>query len=191
MSSPARNAPRTKAARRERILQLIAAGAIRSQVELTELLITEGFLVTQATVSRDLDDLGATKVRNESGLLAYAITQSHSRSEDPMSRVIRMAQDLLVSAESSANLVVLHTPPGGSQLLASALDHAILTGALPELLGTVAGDDTVLVITRAPDGGAGAASHILRLAEGFSKPPMESSEPKMIIQANQSEGKRS
>jgi transcriptional regulator of arginine metabolism len=191
MNSLARNAPRTKAARRERILELIAAGAVRSQVELTELLITEGFLVTQATVSRDLDDLGATKVRNESGLLAYAITQNPARSEDPLNRVARMVKDLLVSAESSANLVVLRTPPGGSQLLASALDRAISTGFLPEMIGTVAGDDTVLVITRAADGGEAAASHILRLAEGQGTPSIESFEPKINIQGNQSEGKRS
>jgi transcriptional regulator of arginine metabolism len=84
MSSLARNSPHSKAARRERILELIAAGAIRSQVELTELLITEGFLVTQATVSRDLDDLGATKVRNDAGLLAYAVSPNQPRSEDPL-----------------------------------------------------------------------------------------------------------
>ncbi len=186
MSSPIRSGPHTKAARRERILKLIAAGAIRSQVELTELLITEGFLVTQATVSRDLEDLGATKVRDGSGLLAYAISQNPSRSEDPISRVARMAQDLLVSAEASGNLVVLRTPPGGSQLLASSLDRAITEGALPQLLGTVAGDDTVLVITRAIDGGEDAASHILGLAEGLVQP-----EVKLNIQGNQSEGKRS
>lgn len=191
MSSPARSAPRTKAARRERILELIAAGTIRSQVELTELLIREGFLVTQATVSRDLDDLGATKVRNGSGLLAYAISPSQRRVEDPIGRVSRMAQDLLISAEASGNLVVLRTPPGGSQLLASALDRAISAGALPELLGTVAGDDTVLMITRAIDGGAAAASEILSLAEGLAKTTMEHSETKSNIQGNQSEGKRS
>jgi transcriptional regulator of arginine metabolism len=191
MSSLARNSPRTKAARRERILELIAAGAIRSQVELTELLITEGFLVTQATVSRDLDDLGATKVRNDAGLLAYAVSPNQPRSEDPLTRVARMAQDLLISAESSANLVVIRTPPGGSQLLASALDRAIAAGVLPELLGTVAGDDTVLVITRTSDGGQAAASHILRLAEGQSTAPAASFEPNINIQGNQSEGKRS
>jgi transcriptional regulator of arginine metabolism len=191
MSSPARNAPRTKAARRERILELIATGAFRSQVELTELLITEGFLVTQATVSRDLDDLGAIKVRNESGLLAYAITTNQSHGEDPLSRVARMAQDLLVSAESSANLVVLRTPPGGSQLLASALDRAILAGVLPEMLGTVAGDDTVLVITRAGDGGQSAAVQILKLAEGVGKPSSENLGSTFNTLGKQTERKRS
>lgn len=191
MNSPIRNAPRTKAARRQRILELIAAGAIRSQVELTELLITEGFLVTQATVSRDLDDLGATKVRNGSGLLAYAISPNPTHVEDPISRVARMAQDLLITAEASGNLVVVRTPPGGAQLLASALDRAISAGVMAELLGTLAGDDTVLMITRAIDGGAAAASHILRLAEGLLKSNLDDSGTKINIQGNQSEGKRS
>ncbi|OIQ78654.1 arginine repressor [mine drainage metagenome] len=191
MNSPIRNAPRTKAARRQRILELIAAGAIRSQVELTELLITEGFLVTQATVSRDLDDLGATKVRNGSGLLAYAISPNPTRVEDPISRVARMAQDLLITAEASGNLVVVRTPPGGAQLLASALDRAISAGVMTELLGTLAGDDTVLMITRATDGGAAAASQILQLAQGLLKSNLYDSGTKVNIQGNQSEGKRS
>jgi len=148
-------------------------------------------LVTQATVSRDLDDLGATKVRNEVGQLAYAIHPAQAFAEDPLSRVARMAQDLLVSAEPSANLVVLHTPPGGSQLLASALDNAISTGALPEIIGTVAGDDTVLVITRSADGGVAAASHILRLADRQEIHSAQSFEPNVGIQEKHSEGKRS
>jgi transcriptional regulator of arginine metabolism len=191
MKSPENKSPRSKAARRDRILEMIMTGTIRSQIELTELLITEGFLVTQATVSRDLDDLGVTKIRNGSGLLAYTISQNQTRSEDPLIQFARIAQDLLISAESSANLVVLRTPPGGSQLLASALDRAISTGGLPEILGTVAGDDTVLVITRAASGGQAAALHILKLAEGPSKSAIESSQQKINIQANQSEGKRS
>lgn len=191
MTPPAKHEPRTKAVRRQRIRELIAAGAIRSQVELTELLISEGFLVTQATVSRDLEELGAAKVRNGSGLLAYAISSSQPRLEDPIDRVARMAEDLLVSAEASGNLVVLHTPPGGSQLLASALDRAIGAGALPELLGTVAGDDTVLMITRAIDGGANAAAHILNLAERMSKTSVGELETNSNNQGHQSEGKRS
>ena len=191
MTPPVRNESRTKAVRRQRIRELIAAGAIRSQVELTELLINEGFLVTQATVSRDLEDLGATKIRDSSGLLAYAISPNQPHVEDPMVRVARMAQDLLLSAEASGNLVVIRTPPGGSQLLASALDRAISAGVLPELLGTVAGDDTVLMITRTADGGAGAAANILRLAEKLTRTPVEGFEMKLDIQQHQSEGKRS
>lgn len=186
MTANTQGAPRSKAARRQRILELITSGAIRSQVELTDLLIAEGFLVTQATVSRDLEDLGATKVRDTGGSLTYAISQNTPPGEDPISRVARMAQDLLVSAEASGNLVVVRTPPGGSQLLASALDRAISAGVMPELLGTVAGDDTVLMITRAIDGGESAASHILRLAQGQTK-----TEVNINTQGNQSEGKRS
>jgi transcriptional regulator of arginine metabolism len=191
MRSPANKSPRSKAARRDRILEMIMTGKIRSQVELTELLIAEGFLVTQATVSRDLDDLGINKIRNESGLLAYTISQNQTRAEDPLIQVARIAQDLLISAESSANLVVLRTPPGGSQLLASALDRAISTGDLPEMLGTVAGDDTVLVITRTGDGGQSAAVHILKLAEGVGKPSSENLEPMFNTLGKQTERKRS
>ena len=191
MTPPIGSAPRSKAARRQRILELISSGAIRSQVELTDLLIAEGFLVTQATVSRDLDDLGATKVRNSSGILVYSISQNPLQAEDPLSRVARMAQDLLLSAEPSGNLVVLRTPPGGAQLLASALDRAISVGVLPNLLGTVAGDDTVLVITRKTDGGVDVASHILQLAQGLGTTATSQLTTKTDIQENQSERKRS
>jgi len=184
-------APRSKNARRKRIVELISSGAIRSQVELTDLLIAEGFLVTQATVSRDLDDLGATKVRNSGGVLVYAVAQNSSQAEDPLNRVARMAQDLLLTAEPSGNLVVLRTPPGGAQLLASALDRAISAGVLPDLLGTVAGDDTVLVITRKVDGGADVASHILQLAEGLGTAMINQVIINAEIQENQSERKRS
>lgn len=185
MRTPTRNVPHTKAARRERVLELVASGAIKSQAELTELLIAEGFLVTQATVSRDLEELGATKVRNAVGLLTYALSQNQGRTEDPLLRVGRMAQDLLVSVEASGNIVVLRTPPGGAQLLASAIDRAVVSKSMPEILGTVAGDDTVLVITREASGGAATASHILRLAEGSVKSQGRNDNE------NQVEGKRS
>ena len=113
--------------------------------------------VAQATLSRDLDELGAVKVRSGPAWstrcrprVATGRRGSRSSQEVLDARLARLCAELLVTADSSANLVVLRTPPGAAQFLASALDHA----ALPEVLGTIAGDDTVLVITRAPDGGA-------------------------------------
>jgi transcriptional regulator of arginine metabolism len=129
-----------------------------------------GFHVTQATLSRDLDELGAVKLRTaDSGLPAYFVPEDGSplaarSADDPPHRLTRLLGELLVSAESSANLVVLRTPPGASNFLASAIDRA----RLPEVLGTVAGDDTVLVITRAPDGGAGLAERLVLQAGGTS-----------------------
>ena len=172
-------------------MDLLISGEIRSQVEFTQILIKKGFLVTQATVSRDLEDLGATKIRNETGSLTYGILPNRPHLEDPIRRVIRVAQDLLISADASANLVVLRTPPGGAHLLASALDQAITTSALPELLGTVAGDDTVLVITRKPEGGEAAAAQILRLSEGLIKTTLADQRQNDEIQGKQAEGKRS
>ena len=191
MTALPRTSPRTKVARRELIMDLLISGEIRSQVELTQILIKKGFLVTQATVSRDLEDLGATKIRNETGSLTYGISPSRPHMEDPITRVIRVAQDLLISADASANLVVLRTPPGGAHLLASALDQAITTSALPELLGTVAGDDTVLIITRKPEGGEAAAAQILRLSEGLLKTTLADPRQNSEIQGKQEEGKRS
>ena len=191
MTALSRTSPRTKMARRELIMGLLVAGEIRSQVELTQVLIKNGFLVTQATVSRDLEDLGATKIRNESGALTYGILPSRPHAEDSIIRVIRVAQDLLISAEASANLVVLRTPPGGAHLLASALDQAITTSALPELLGTVAGDDTVLVITRKPEGGQAASEHLLRLSEGQLKTTLDDQKIDSDISGKPEEGKRS
>ncbi|MGH8868997.1 MAG: arginine repressor [Actinomycetes bacterium] len=162
------SSPRTKAARRQRAVHLLERHAIHSQAELARLLAAEGFTVTQATLSRDLDELGAVKIRDAEGALVYAVpAEGGDRSPRPASgegvaggRLARVAADLLVTAEGSANLVVLRTPPGGAHLLASALDHV----DMPDVLGTVAGDDTVLLVSRRPDGGPDLAAHLLALA---------------------------
>jgi transcriptional regulator of arginine metabolism len=156
----------TKTARHQRIAELLERQAVRSQPELAQLLARDGVEVAQATLSRDLDELGAVKVRSGSGLV-YALpaeggdrTPRAAVSQQALdARLARLCAELLVTADSSANLVVLRTPPGAAQFLASALDHA----ALPDVLGTIAGDDTVLVITRAPDGGGRLAELLLAL----------------------------
>lgn len=144
--------PLTKAARHQQIIDLVTHHEVRSQGELAELLGDRGVSVTQATLSRDLVELDAVKVRARAGGLVYAVpNEGGSRvpgagGETPgsASRLARLSAELLLSAEASANLVVLRTPPGAAQFLASALDKAELT----EVMGTIAGDDTVLVITR-------------------------------------------
>jgi transcriptional regulator of arginine metabolism len=160
--------PQTKTARRQRVVTLLGRRGVRSQAELARLLADEGFAVTQATLSRDLDELGAVRIRDDEGALVYAVPgeggdrSPRAAGPDPSGhgRLVRVAVDLLVSAEASANLVVLRTPPGGAHFLASALDHV----ELPEVLGTVAGDDTVLLVCRRPDGGQEVADRLLALA---------------------------
>jgi transcriptional regulator of arginine metabolism len=244
--SPARQpAPATKTARQARIVTILAREQVHSQEQLASLLSQyAGMHVTQATLSRDLDDLGVVRLRAADGTLVYALPgdpgghgspagtafsypeRSGPSSETPASppggqaggmaaldtrspergagdtvaagadavenlagtgtgtgasgadagaapsealanhgaassRLVRYLKELLTSAEASANLVVLRTPAGAAQFLASAIDHT----AWPAILGTVAGDDTVLVITRDPAGGAALAAEFLALAD--------------------------
>ncbi|GAB2683586.1 arginine repressor [Thalassiella azotivora] len=163
-----RQRPATKTARHARIRELLEQRAVRSQTELATLLAADGVAVTQATLSRDLVELGAAKVRDPELGLVYAVPgqggdrslQAAVSSEVLDARVARLCEELLVTAEASANLVVLRTPPGAAQFLASALDHS----TFPDALGTIAGDDTVLVVSRSPDGGAALAARFLALA---------------------------
>jgi transcriptional regulator of arginine metabolism len=179
--------PLTKTARHARIAAILAREQVRSQEELAELLERYASVhVTQATLSRDLDELGVVRLR-AGGALVYALpdepggpgslpggTGSHSggpdahpggataRAESPHdARLARYLGELMTSAEASANLVVLRTPAGAAQFLASVIDHA----ALPSVLGTVAGDDTVLIIARDPAGGDALTADFLRRAE--------------------------
>ncbi len=161
--------PHTKAARLARIADLLERHAVPNQARLAELLAGDGLVVTQATLSRDLDELGALKVVAPDGVALYALP-GEGGDQSPVAalgqdaataRLARVAGEVLVSAESSANLVVLRTPPGAAQYLASAIDHSVL----PTVIGTVAGDDTVLLVARDPDGGADVAAAMLSLAE--------------------------
>ena len=183
--------PLTKTARHARIADILAREQVRSQEELADLLERyAGVHVTQATLSRDLDELGIVRLRS-GGALVYSLPEepggpgSHpggpgsplgsggsqsgarvaglagvSGSESPHdARLARYLGELMTSAEASANLVVLRTPAGAAQFLASVIDHA----ALRSVLGTVAGDDTVLLIARDPAGGDALAADFLRL----------------------------
>jgi transcriptional regulator of arginine metabolism len=160
---------RTKTARQQRIVDLLSSHDVRSQAELARLLAADDVEVTQATLSRDLDELGAVRVRTADGHLVYAVApEGGSRvvvasSQEPaaMERLTRRLGELLVSADSSGNIAVLRTPPGGAHFLASAIDHSLLN----DVIGTIAGDDTVLLVTRDVAGGASLAADLLAAAE--------------------------
>jgi transcriptional regulator of arginine metabolism len=204
-----RVSPATKAARHAQIAGILAQPGppVRSQEELAERLAMVGVRVTQATLSRDLEELGAVRLRGPEGSLVYALppeppaglaeaeyavrgpTGGGSRAVSGAAGgqggdglaglaglaaglaggttgLARVAAELLLSAEASGNLVVLRTPPGAAQLLASAIDRT----AMPAVLGTVGGDDTVLVVARHPAGGDELAGLLLRLAERRVRP---------------------
>jgi transcriptional regulator of arginine metabolism len=160
----------TKAARHRRIVEILRRTSVRSQSELAELLAGSEVVVTQATLSRDLVELGAVRVRHPDGALVYAVPgEGGDRTpwagvdqEVLDSRLSRLCEELLVSAVTSGQLVVLRTPPGAAQLLAAAVDQSVMSG----VLGTIAGDDTVLVITDDPAGGRDVAARFLALAAG-------------------------
>jgi transcriptional regulator of arginine metabolism len=156
----------TRAARQARIVELVSTREIRSQTELARLLSEDGIEVTQATLSRDLDELGAVKLRGpDGGAAVYVIPEDGSPVrgvQGGTSRLTRLLSELLVSADGSGNLSVLRTPPGGAHFLASAIDRA----ALPEVVGTIAGDDTVMVIAREPHSGLDLAERFVALAAG-------------------------
>lgn len=159
--------PGTRAARHQRIADLLERHPVASQGELLGLLAADGISVTQATLSRDLVELGAVKVRQGRGLV-YALpaqggdpTPRPAQAHDEVSaKLARLSEELLVSARSVGNQVVLRTPPGAAQYLASAIDRS----DTPGILGTIAGDDTILVIAGHPDGGPALAEHLISLA---------------------------
>jgi transcriptional regulator of arginine metabolism len=148
----------TRVARQARIIAILSSQPVHSQSELAAALADDGIDVTQATLSRDLEELGAVKLRGaDGGVGVYVIPEDGSPVRGVSGgteRLSRLLGELLVSTDSSANLAVLRTPPGAAHYLASAIDRA----ALPEVVGTVAGDDTILVIAREPMSGAQLAA---------------------------------
>lgn len=162
--------PATKAARHARIAQILGALPIHSQAELAKALAEDGLYVTQATLSRDLIELRAEKVRDESGGLVYTVPQEGSETvrtaretEASLARLARLCAEMLISAESSGSFVVLRTPPGAAQYFGSVIDTTGVKG----VMGTIAGDDTVLVIAReGVEGNALAARFVSLASEG-------------------------
>ena len=157
----------SKTARHARIIALLGQHQVRSQTELAELLAADGVQVTQGTLSRDLVEVGALRVRGAGGHLVYAVPGDGGDRSPAVgefatfeARLARLCGEVLVSAEASANLVVLRTPPGAAQYFASAVDRV----GWPTILGTIAGDDTILLITRSPEGGAELADQLLTMS---------------------------
>lgn len=158
----------TRAARHQRIADLLDRNAIGSQGQLLDLLAEDGISVTQATLSRDLVDLGAVKIRQGRQLVYAVPAEGGDTTPRPAqdaghvsARLHRLLQELLVSARAVGNQVVLRTPPGAAQFLAAAIDRS----DDPDILGTIAGDDTILVITTEADGGPSTAHRLLSLAD--------------------------
>ncbi len=160
------NAPEvstTRAARQARIVAILSSRSVHSQSELAAALATEGVETTQATLSRDLEELGAVKLRGaDGGAGAYVVPEDGSPVRGVSGgteRLSRLLGELLVSGDGSGNLAVLRTPPGAAHYLALAIDRA----ALPYVVGTIAGDDTILVVARDPMAGAELAAQFDKL----------------------------
>jgi len=153
-------ARRNKPQRQHLIAKLLAQHAVSSQEQVVDLLADAGVMATQATVSRDLDDLGAIKVRSVDGEPIYAIPELPKDQRAPDDHLRRVFGDWVVEVAASGNLVVLRTPPGSAHVVGSALDRA----GLPQVLGTVAGDDTLIVVVTDDVGGAGMAEKLSDLA---------------------------
>ncbi len=149
-----------KTQRQHRIARLLEGHVVPSQARLVELLASEGVVATQATVSRDLEELGAVKVRVPGGETVYAIPELPRDQLAPEDHLERVLGDWVVEVAHSANLVVLRTPPGSAHVVGSALDRA----GLGEVIGTVAGDDTVLVVAAEAVGGVKVAKRLSALA---------------------------
>ncbi len=150
----------SKAQRQHKISRFLEAGAVSSQTQLVELLAADGIVATQATVSRDLEDLGAVKVRISGGDTVYAIPELPKDQPAPEDHLRRVLGEWVGDIAHSANLVVLRTPPGSAHVVGSALDRAALDG----ILGTVAGDDTLIVVAAESIGGEQLARRLSDLA---------------------------
>jgi len=175
----------TKIARQERIREWITAGLIHSQAEVVDLLRAAGFTVTQATASRDLEELGAVRGRDSKWHLRYQLAIENP--EEPLYRVGKLLNELLVHIESSGNLIVLRTPPGGAQLLASALDRASRAGMLSQIIGTIAGDDTVMVIVNESFKAREVLAFLTSLAEDVDTDNLDETRKNMASKASSSE----
>ncbi|AZL13397.1 arginine repressor [Brevibacterium aurantiacum] len=167
-TSPTNSAPLTKTARQQKIIDLITRTSVHSQIDLAENLATMGITVTQATLSRDLAEVGAVKIRSTAGSV-YAVpgeggdrSLQQSTGDSLDAKLPRLLEELLVSAAAQKDMVVLRTPPGAAQYLASAIDRSSMTG----IFGTIAGDDTVLVIAMSSVGGQTLAETFLEYAAG-------------------------
>jgi transcriptional regulator of arginine metabolism len=153
----------TKNQRQHRITELLNSSVISTAAQLVALLQAEGISATQATVTRDLQELGSVKIRNDDGVRQLTLATSPVHSPGVSEHLRRMMGEWALTVELSSNIVVIRTPPGCAHVVASALDRSALGG----VLGCVAGDDTIIVIASFERGGASLAKE-LRAMAGFS-----------------------
>lgn len=139
--------------RRQLVRELVARHEVASQSALVELLANHGVEATQATVSRDLDELGIAKVRGADGRVAYALPEPGG-----LAQILRQ---FVAAVDASGNLAVVRTPPGAASAVASAIDSA----DLPGILATVQGDDTLLVIAAEGTSGRSVADRLTAIKE--------------------------
>ena len=159
-STPENLNPVTRTARQALILQILDKQKVTSQVQLSELLLDEGIDITQATLSRDLDVLGAKKVKRDGGRSFYSVGGEMDQFVDqvngPREKLRRMIDELVVSVDSSGNIAMLRTPAGAAQYLASFIDRV----GLEDVVGCIAGDDTIFVLARESITGAELAERL-------------------------------
>ena len=151
--------PGSRTARQARIADLLRRRRISSQMELATLLAAEGIDIAQATLSRDLDELGARKIREDDGAARYVLegdSDGIHAGRGAVARMRRVLDELLVAADHSGTIAVLRTPPGAAQYLASVIDRA----GLPDIAGTISGDDTIFCLAREPLTGADLARRL-------------------------------
>ena len=160
-----------KQRRQQAIGRLIGQQPVASQPQLLDLLGAEGIAATQATVSRDLEELGVIRVRVPGGQSVYALPELESDRFAPFAQLRRVLGEWVGEVAASGNLVVVRTPPGCAHVVASALDRSGLDG----LLGTVAGDDTLMCVAAATTTGDELADRLRQLA-GLCEPSESSSE---------------
>jgi transcriptional regulator of arginine metabolism len=140
--------------RRSLIIELVENGVIHSQSDLVKALARKGIKVTQATASRDLEELGAVRGKDASGVFRYQFIANTEVASTSL-------KNLVLEIDASGNLAVIKTPPGAAQLLAGQLDRAIKNGAISGI-GSIAGDDTIMVISKSANGGSALAKAIDR-----------------------------
>ncbi|WP_314688243.1 arginine repressor [uncultured Bifidobacterium sp.] len=187
MSSSPMQRPATRAARLSAIEEALGSSAITSQSQLALVLAAQGIEVTQATLSRDLDEMNATKTRLADGTVAYVLAE-HRPGEGVAERALRIEQrmsrvisGLVTSVATARNLVVVHTPSGAAQYVASVIDRQSIEG----ILGTIAGDDTVMMVCSDDEVAADRAQWLLDIASGAapSSPAGSSSDPSSMPEA--------
>jgi transcriptional regulator of arginine metabolism len=150
----------SKTQRQHRIVKILEEQAVPSGAQLVTLLDSEGISATQATVTRDLQELGVVKSRDSQGVRRLTLPSTPTLGPAPLDHLRRMMGEWAVGVESAGHLVVVRTPPGCAHVVASALDRSALSG----VLGTVAGDDTILVIATESKGGTALANDLRSLA---------------------------